>query len=262
MKVEPPGERFESDTAIDRAWRSTSIEEPEARLDATILAAADAEVAKAVRRLDPVAASGARHSRDLWLRWQPLAAAAAVAGLAFVLVQTIPRDHGAPPGVSLENSQPQADAASPDPRVSPPAELERPAAGRSPSLAPARSEPPAFAVPRSPEAAAPPATPVESRVRHPEAEAGRPAAALAAQDENVASGATATAKASEARLDARARESMLPPDEWAARIAALHAAGDADGAARELRAFRSAYGPEEVLRHLPDTLRPWASGVE
>ena len=73
------------DAVVDAAWRKGSAEEPDGRVDAAILAAARAEV----RGQPPAGRSPARP--PWWTRWQPLAAAGLV-GLAFVLLQLIPRE--------------------------------------------------------------------------------------------------------------------------------------------------------------------------
>jgi len=73
------------DAVVDAAWRKGSTEEPDGRVDAAILAAARAEV----RGQPPAGRSPARP--PWWTRWQPLAAAGLV-GLAFVLLQLIPRE--------------------------------------------------------------------------------------------------------------------------------------------------------------------------
>jgi len=78
------------DPSLVRAWREASDEQPPARLDAAILAAArrsvEAQDAGVPARPVP------QRTRSRWMKWQPLAAAATVAGLAFVLVQTQPRE--------------------------------------------------------------------------------------------------------------------------------------------------------------------------
>lgn len=96
---ERPGSAGE-DAAVARAWRQASDERPPARLDADVLAAAH----RAVRDDVPGAKSVSVHprARRRWMRWQPLAAAATVAGLAFVLVQTRPREGEVAPPVRIE----------------------------------------------------------------------------------------------------------------------------------------------------------------
>jgi hypothetical protein len=57
-------------------------------------------------------------------------------------------------------------------------------------------------------------------------------------------------------------DAQLRPDAdaWASRIAALHAAGDLEGAATSLRDFRAAY--EKADDYLPPALQAWARTVE
>ena len=103
------------DDALDRAWQQLSDEQPPSALDAAIIAAArksiqDRDGQAQVKRADPPQRS--------WLtRWQPLAAAAGVAGLAFVLVQSLPRDRDVGPTLQMEApaTVPAADTATPMP---------------------------------------------------------------------------------------------------------------------------------------------------
>jgi hypothetical protein len=77
-----------------------SNESPPTHLDAAILVAARAEAARgAPCRPDE------RAGRRWWTRWQPLAAAAGVGGLAFVLVQMIPRDDVTRPPTANETTE-------------------------------------------------------------------------------------------------------------------------------------------------------------
>ena len=81
----------DGDAALDRAWQQLSDEQPPSALDAAIIAAAHKSIQDRDGQAQVVRAS--RSSRSWLIRWQPLAAAAGVAGLAFVLVQSLPRDH-------------------------------------------------------------------------------------------------------------------------------------------------------------------------
>lgn len=107
---ERPGSAGE-DAAVTRAWRQASDEQPPARLDAGILAAAHRSVedAEAGAKTVPVPP----RARHRWMKWQPLAAAATVAGLAFVLVQTLPREREVAPPIRIEAQAP-APAPAPD----------------------------------------------------------------------------------------------------------------------------------------------------
>jgi hypothetical protein len=89
MKTWRPGGDDEFDTAIDGEWRKASREEPPPHVDAAILAAA--------------------RTRRPWLTtWQPLAAAAAVAGLAFLLVQLLPSERELEQPIRMEAKRPAA----------------------------------------------------------------------------------------------------------------------------------------------------------
>jgi hypothetical protein len=80
-----------ADPAVDAAWRQGAREQPPAEVDAVILAAARAAV-----RSDAQERKAARAPRRS-ASWQPLAAAAGVIGLSFLLVQLLPRERAAPP---------------------------------------------------------------------------------------------------------------------------------------------------------------------
>jgi hypothetical protein len=242
------------DAAVDAAWRSVSRDEPPARLDATILAAARAETRR------PAPEPGVPARRAWWTHWQPLAAAAGVAGLAFVLVQMIPRDEPLRSRPAVERAS-EADPPVAPPSGGPPAPGDGPAAeagkaapatasgARTETTAPARTV--AEPVP----APAPAPARQESRAR--EAMSNR--AAMDASAESTApSGALApTGALSPAAAPA---ETVVPaPDDWARHIAALHASGDLDAAAAQLREFRRAYADADGF--LPDELRDWASAV-
>lgn len=79
------------DAAVDAAWRRAAHEEPPAHVDDAIVAAARAE---ARGNLPPRRSAG---QKPRWIPWQPLAAAAGVIGLSFLLVQMLPRDELPPP---------------------------------------------------------------------------------------------------------------------------------------------------------------------
>jgi len=89
MKTWRPGDDDEFDVNIDGEWRKASREEPRPHVDAAILAAA-------------------RTRRPWFTTWQPLAAAAAVAGLAFLLVQLLPSERKLEQPIRMESQQPAA----------------------------------------------------------------------------------------------------------------------------------------------------------
>jgi hypothetical protein len=225
------------DPAVDQAWRTVATDEPSAQLDATILAAAQAAT---VRKRPASTPPAARH---WWINWQPLAAAAGVAGLAFTIVQMLPREAAVPmkPSASTEQA------------------IERSLPERSESMPSQNAAP----VP------APPPAPREAAAEHPTAAKGAvpaaptppslPSAGAAARE---AAGARAEAAASsEQRLRqiAPAAATQVTPQDWARRIEALYGAGDETAAANALQAFRSAY--PDADQYLAEALLPWAASV-
>lgn len=250
------------DALVAAAWRNASRDQPPARLDAAILAAARA----ATRR--PAPGPGIAPRRAWWTRWQPLAAAAGVAGLAFVLVQTIPRETRLPSPAAVETKSRAESPASRavGPAIAPAESTAEQASDAAPAtLPPARTPAPAT----TPTATTPPATtptvtesaaePLPARpqqaVRTREV-ATSPAAEPAARDASVGRDALGGVAPQAA---ARAEAAAPTPDAWARRIAALHAAGNLNSAVAELREFRLAF--PEADRFLPDDLRAWAAGV-
>lgn len=250
---EQPGSARE-DAAVTRAWRQASDEQPPARLDAEILAAARESVQKAD--------AGAKtllfrpRARSRWMQWQPLAAAATVAGLAFVLAQTLPRDREVASPIRIE-----APASAPAPAPAPDTALE------TGSSAPARAPTETPASPGAGHAV---------RERSAESAARSPAAEVAAgiadsmreaeidQRKGVMTEASGEAYSAEAAAPAAARAAgtMAAPSaaDWSARIEGLHASGDVPGAAEVLREFRAA--DPHADSHLPESLRDWARTVD
>ena len=94
--------RARDDAALGHAWHEVSREEPPSNVDARILAAARASVGTG-RTADT-------GSSRWWTRWQPMLAAAAVAGLAFVLV---PMTSAPPPAERATESTAPAAAQTP-----------------------------------------------------------------------------------------------------------------------------------------------------
>lgn len=241
MNTGSQNERFEADDPVDRAWHGTSVEEPPPQIDAAIIEAARTEAARA-RQVTPTGtAARVRRNGEWWLRWQPLAAAAAVAGLAFVLVQTIPRDRDVTPPLSHERARPRAPVAPP--------RAERDAMPAAP-IAPPRAEQDATS-----------AAPVKSQAEMPSATVQAP---VAGKDRSEAyeNQARSSAKGAAESVEGRGADTFPAADRWAAKIEALAEAGEYAAAARELRAFRDAYGREEADRELSEELRAWASSVE
>lgn len=161
------------------------------------------------------------------MQWQPLAAAATVAGLAFVLLQTLPRDR----------------------EVAPPIRIETPASPGTGQAARDRSVESAFRSP-TPEVAAD----IAGSMR--EAEADQRRAVMAVVPGEAYSAETAAPDPERASAAVAQRSAA----DWAARIEALHASGDLAGAASVLREFR-ATEPDADAR-LPESLHEWARTVE
>lgn len=209
------------DEAVDRAWRAASQDEPPAGIDAAII-----EAARLGAR-GPSPSQQAARRRPRWTGWQSLAAAAGVFGLAFVLVQSLPRG--------------------PEP-VPPQESATTTAAAPESAPAPTTVEP----------------APVPGRQRAPTAttagDATPPASPPALSAEATALSSAAPRGAEEAAAAAPAREPAASTrDAWRQRIVDLHAAGDTDAAAAALHAFRAAY--PDADEHLPAELRAWASAV-
>ena len=221
------------DIAVDGEWRKASREEPRPLVDAAILAAA-------------------RTRRPRFATWQPLAAAAAVAGLAFLLVQLLPRERERELEQPIRMESPQPAAVPRDPAAAPRFREDEPAE---------RDQ----SAPKS--AVAPPQEPAEAAASRSEAvleprQSSRGSLATGA----LAAGATAPAAAAE-RAAATADSSSLasptlemPPAQWATLIETLYASGDRVAAAAQLRAFR--IEQPDADRYLPEALREWASTVE
>ena len=216
------------DADLARAWREASDEQPPAHLDAAITAAARKSVPDHGEQRNNT--PDRVHSRNWLMRWQPLAAAATVAGLAFALVQMLPREHDFVP--SMQRNEPAPIPASAAPPRAPSAETAEATVSEAAATADT--------------AMAPGETSADRRDAMEPAMAGRTDAAAvpssAAREKNLGKAAP---------LDAAA---------WAAEIAALHASGDLTAAEHALRAFRSA--DPDADTYLPDSLRDWARSVQ
>ena len=246
------------DAALDRAWQLVSDEQPPPALDVAIIAAARKSTEG---RDEPAQVKRATLPQRSWLtRWQPLAAAAAVAGLAFVLVQSLPRDRDVAPSLRTE-----------EPATSPAAAQEKPGSPATRESIEAKTEsPPASAGAR--ESITAPASTIDQKLeadtvttmRATEVEQ-RQLAAPEMSGRTASEAATAPApvqtKAAKPAASA-AREDVAQPDatDRAARIASLYAAGDIAGAADALREFRAVDPGADT--YLPQSLRDWARTVE
>jgi hypothetical protein len=242
----PPPSNLDADLA--RAWREASDEQPPSHLDAAIVAAA--RKSAAVQGDQPNAAPVRLQSRSWLLQWQPLAAAAGVVGLAFVLVQMLPRD-----GVD-HGQRPSADrtVARPEPVVVPEA---APAQG----AVPAPSNAPASPAMKAETTASETAAMTDNTAAAAEASADRRQAIESELAGRAASAApAAAAPASAAREKNLGNAAPLDAETWTARILALYAAGDVRAAADALRAFRAADPAADT--YLPESLREWARTVE
>jgi hypothetical protein len=266
------------DAPLERAWREASDEQPPAHLDAAIIAAARKSTADHGK---PSVTAPPRATSHRWLtQWQPLAAAATVAGLAFVLVQQLPREHRLGPELQRQESAPAATAApsrvqpqlqdsaareATDNRQAPGAEATASSpertdvvAGRAPeqdaipapSLAPV--SPAAKAAARASDASA------ELGVRS-EDRASAVAPTAAGRVAPAAPAASATTATDSEKSRGNAATIVDDADAWAARIANLHAAGDVTAAEQALRAFRAADPDADTF--LPESLRDWARTV-
>jgi len=229
------------DASVDAAWRKAASEQPPAEVDAAILAAARA----AVRR-DANVQPPARRPPPQWANWQPLAAAAGVVGLSFLLVQLLPREHVARPPANQGARRAPAAESAPITTAPAPSTGDARAARAEESASPADAPPPGAG---RPSAQAP---------EVPAASAASDAASIMSEERAAAAGA-----APRAAMEAAAKQSVAArpasPEAWASRIAALHDAGDLAAAEAELRAFRSAH--PDADGYLPEPMRSWANSV-
>jgi hypothetical protein len=232
----------DSDDALAHAWKSASDEQPPTSLDAAIIAAARTAVGQRVESTTVVA--GKFDGRQKRARWQPLAAAAAVAGLAFALVQSLPR---APDRATSASVAPPLDAQG--------TETAAPAAAAKDSVATqARTErtvgPTAAERTAAPaEVPAPPAAIASSPTSN---VTGKLRAADSAQRASAATPIAATAE----------QGAALPSGvaDRIARIKALYEAGDVAGATEALRSLRA--DTPQADQYLPESLHRWASTID
>jgi hypothetical protein len=254
---------------LRKAWHQASDELPPRELDAAIIAAAR----KSVKDFG-VGAKAARdrtRSRNWLLRWQPLAAAATVAGLAFILMQVMPRDRDVAPSIRMEGSAPGP--VTPQPITTEPPAAERhaaePAATERAAAEPAATEQKASgqlareSIDNVPAASAnvvadQGAAAVPDRER---AKAAAPAAPGLTKAVPQPADSGASVAAAEQGLQKRQRDqSSMSTADWTAGIVRLYETGDLAGAADSLRAFRAVHADADT--YLPDSLRDWARTVK
>lgn len=196
------------DPAVDQAWRSAATDEPSARLDATILAAAQAATARARPAPTPPAA------RHLWTHWPPLAAAAGVAGLAFTIVQMLPREADVPAtpstGHAIERALPGRSESLPQQNATPSPSSPPMADTEARDVAGATAEVDASSEQRLRQIAPPAATPTT-----PEDWARRIETLYVAGDESAAVDALLAFRAVHPGADQYLAESLRP---WAASV--------------------------------------------
>jgi hypothetical protein len=269
------------DAALRRVWHRASDELPPSELDAAIVAAARKSAQD--RGSAAKTASDGKRSRNWFMQWQPLAAAATVAGLAFMLLQVLPRDREVIPPIRMDESAPGPVTARPDatelpateraaapPGAADAAVAEQKTSGQlagstnlyvpAPSAGAAADQGPAEPSPNSRANVAPP-----QPARTGEAIAVPKAASVEADRQTTAvprsaeSGASIAAPAPASEKRQRDEVTMSSAD-WAARIVALYESGDVTGATDELRAFRVAEPDADT--YLPPSLRDWARTVK
>jgi resuscitation-promoting factor RpfA len=271
-----PGQDTAPDGSLARAWRQASDEQPPPALDAAIIAAAR----KAVQDRDAgtTTVPGGHRPRTRWMQWQPLAAAASLAGLAFALVQLLPRDRDVVPPIRMEEptsgpafaGEAQTTAAPPPAPTVPQAATEekRSNADTAPSAPEATAEAAVQATAEAPvEATAEAASRATAKASDTSAAVERTGELHATEADQrgalapeIMSPTTPAAAAAPARE--RSSDNAAPPSaaDRAANIAALYASGDTTEAAAALRAFRAANPNAD--KYLPDSLRDWARTVE
>ncbi|MGB7740398.1 MAG: hypothetical protein WBM03_14910, partial [Steroidobacteraceae bacterium] len=262
------------DAALEHAWRDASDEQPPSHLDAAIIAAARKSVPESGKQ--PTTAPARVRSRNWLTQWQPLAAAATVAGLAFVLVQMLPREHDLAPSLQRKESAPVPAAAMPQPqspsqssaareatanRQAPSADktVTRPERLVVPDGAPAQ-----VAVPAPSSAPASPTTTAEAAAGDIAVSPGESSVDRRQKTEPEMAGRTASATVAAPPSPARevdfGKAAPVDAGAWAARIVALHASGDLTAAEDALRAFRAADPAADT--YLPESLHYWSRTVE
>lgn len=272
MSNQQGGDGRIGDAAVDAAWRKASTEEPSTQTDAVILAAAGAGTQS------PVGRPSARGATPWWTRWQPLAAAAGVAGLAFLVVQRLPTEPGRQDAMQAPIEAPAAPAVTARPEVVSADDAHLSAEATAPQPAEERSRAGGFADRPPPQRGVeiigkPPVAPAANVLATPASADEGPARQVAqpfpaevldqAEDAaaNVARKSPALVASEQAAGIAAAKSEVAAsePGAWVRRITALHDAGELAAAEDELRAFRMAY-PDADAR-LPSSLHAWALTV-
>ncbi len=240
--------------ALRRAWHQASDEHPPPELDSAIIAAAR----RSVQDLDTGAktARNRKRSRTWLMQWQPLAAAATVAGLAFILLQVMPREREVTPSIRMEESAPR-------PATARPTTTEPPAAERA-AAAPTAADAAVVEQKMSGQLAGRPNDDAPAGSVNAAADQ-QPAISPEGDSANLAAPQGAEAGASVAAaapaLEKRQRdESPMSTADWTARIVTLYESGDLAGATDALRAFRAVHPDADT--YLPDSLRDWARTVK
>jgi hypothetical protein len=273
------------DVALERTWRDTSQEQPAAGLDARIRAAARAAIDEA-----PGAAWRESTRRNVLQRWQPLLAAAAVAGLAIVLVPmtlsppatergiapvTGPAMESAEPMPAYRDEMPGTPDAADDGAESPIPRAERaepipervPEPRRDSRTTEARQ---AVPIPPPPAATTGSGAPAEksnaSDVAGVDASGAQRSMPRRPDAQAVEQAIRRLESAAAAEPQAGAREKHAAVSEtsdvhtWIERIESACRRGDLATATAELRAFRAIDPTADD--HLPDELRDWARTVD
>jgi hypothetical protein len=287
-----PNER--RDAALKSAWRNASRETSTPDVDSRILAAARAAATAEGKRAETP------RRRTRWnavQRWQPLLAAAAVAGLAFVLVPMTlspPAEHAASPRMRTEqapasttpafqSAAPERPGASGEKRPllreqAPRAESgedavaapwRTPSAKREPETTrPAAIPPPPMAtetmledavVPAERSSMEPSTAGASSSVDDLGAAQSRGSTDSAASADRTREATKAAAPAAQAAEERSEPEAADGASAWVERIESAYRRGDLATAARELRAFRAVEPAADDL--LPDDLGDWARTV-
>jgi hypothetical protein len=238
------------DPALVHAWRQASDEQPPERLDAAILAAAR----RSVDAQDPVAPTRSVpvRTRSRWMKWQPLAAAATVAGLAFVLIQTLPREREVATPIRVE-----VPAAAPalERQVAPPVPGDALAVTPAPDFAQRLHERGTAGTARAP--AAEVAPDVADTMQQAETDLRKGVVTDASGNSASREAAAPAARRTETvGLSTAARPSAA---DRATQIEVLHVSGDLAAASAALREFRAA--DPDADSYLPESLRDWARTV-